>query len=98
MLVDFFKKYFQGYIFVKFHYVIMGWKKIDTLQMGPSSTKENVGNVDKVESRTNAEEIYTGKKKSYVDIVISEITKVNSMSVMLRYDIRKNIAVTTYIK
>ena len=98
MLVDFFKKYFQGYIFVKFHYVIMGWKQIDKLRVGPSSTKENVENVDKVESRTNAEEIYTGKKKSYVDIVISEITKGNSMSVMVRYDVRKNIAVTTYIK
>ena len=49
MIVDFFKKYFQGYIFVKFHYVIMVWKKIDTLQMGLSSTKENFGNVDKFE-------------------------------------------------
>ena len=98
MIVGLFKKYFQGYIFVKFHYVIMVWGQIDTLQMVPSSTKDNVGNVDKVESRTNAEEIYTGKKKSYVDIVISEITKGTSTLVMVRYDVRNNIAVTTYIK
>ena len=36
---------------MKFREVIMGWKHIDTLQMGPTSTKELVGNVEKVESR-----------------------------------------------
>ena len=50
MLVDLFTKALQGYIFVKFREVIMRWKHIDTLQMGPPSTKERVGNVDWVGS------------------------------------------------
>ena len=77
MLVDFFKKYFQGYIFVKFHYVIMVWGQIDTLQMVPSSTKECVVNVFKVGSRkrevkssVDTKEENSKSKKSYVDIFI----------------------------
>ena len=35
---------------MKFGEVIKGWKRIDTLYMGPPSTKEHVGNVDDFES------------------------------------------------
>ena len=55
MLADYFTKYLQGALFPKFHNVIMGWKHVDILQMGPPSTKERVGNVVKVMS--NQEEI-----------------------------------------
>ena len=50
MLTDFFTKSLQGALFVKFRDVLMGWKHVDTLQMGPPSTKERVGNVVKVRS------------------------------------------------
>ena len=48
MLADCFTKSLQGVLFAKFHEVIMGWKHVDNLQMGPASTKEGVGNVVKV--------------------------------------------------
>ena len=51
ILTDSFTTSLQGALFLKFREVIMGWKHIDTLHMGPSSTKECVGNVDKVKSR-----------------------------------------------
>ena len=46
MFEYFLTKALQGALFVRFRGVIMGWKHIDTLQMGPPSTKENVGNID----------------------------------------------------
>ena len=55
MLAEFFTKSLQGALFAKFCDVIMVWKHVDTLQMGPPSTKEHVGNVVKV--RSNQEEI-----------------------------------------
>ena len=48
MLAYFFTKVLQGDMFAKFCDVIMGWKHVDTLQMGPPSTKERVVNVVKV--------------------------------------------------
>ena len=50
MLAYLFTKALQGSLFTKFCDVIMGWKHVDTLQMGPLSTKERVGNVE--EDRT----------------------------------------------
>ena len=55
MLADFFTKALQGAIFAKFRDIVMGWKHVDTLQIGPSSTKEHVVNV--VNVRSNQEEI-----------------------------------------
>ena len=55
MLAYFFTKALQGALFAKFCDVIMGWKHVDNLQMGPPSTKERVVNVVKVSS--NQEEI-----------------------------------------
>ena len=55
MLADFFTKNLQGALFTKFCDTIMGWKHVDTLQMGLPSTKEGDGNVVKV--RSNQEEI-----------------------------------------
>ena len=46
MLVNFFTTFLQGDMFVNFREVIMGWKHIDALKMGPPSTKECVVNVD----------------------------------------------------
>ena len=50
MLAYFFTKSPEGALFAKFCDVIMGWKHVDTLHMGPPSTKERVGNVVKVRS------------------------------------------------
>ena len=44
----FFTKSLQGDLFVKMCEVIMGWKHIDTIHMGPTSTKECVGNAVEV--------------------------------------------------
>ena len=55
MFTDFLTKSIQGALFAKFRDVIMGRKHVYTLQMGPPSTKEHVGNVVKV--RSNQEEI-----------------------------------------
>ena len=55
MISDFFTKSLQGDLFVKLYDVVIGWKNVYTLQMGPPSTKERVGNVVKVMS--NQEEI-----------------------------------------
>ena len=55
MLADFFTKALQGALLAKLRDVIMGWKHADTLQMGPPSTKECVGNVVKV--RSNQEKL-----------------------------------------
>ena len=46
----FFTKFLQGYLFVKFLEVIMGWEHVDNLQMVPPSTKEPVVNVVEVQS------------------------------------------------
>ena len=48
MLAYVFTKALQGALFAKFCDRIMGWKHVDTLQMGPSSTMERVVNVVKV--------------------------------------------------
>ena len=50
ILTDFSTKALQGSLFAKFRDVIMRWKHVDTLQMGPPSTKENAGNIVKVRS------------------------------------------------
>ena len=50
ILADFFTKALQGALFAKFRDVIMGWKHVDALQIGPPSTKEHVGNMVKVRS------------------------------------------------
>ena len=50
MLAYLFTKALHGAIFVKSRKVIVGWKHIHTLQMGPPSTKERAGNMDEVES------------------------------------------------
>ena len=51
MLAYFFTKSLQSALFVKFRELIMAWKHIDTLYIGPPSTKERVGNMYEVESR-----------------------------------------------
>ena len=48
MLAEFFTKALQGALFAKCCDMIMGWKHVDNLQMGPSSKKERVVNVVKV--------------------------------------------------
>ena len=48
MLADLFTEAFQASLFMKFRGVIMGRKHKDRLQMGLNSTKEHVGNMDKV--------------------------------------------------
>ena len=55
MLADIFTKALQGSLFAKFCDIIMGWKHVDMIQMGPPSTKELVGDVVKI--RSNKEEI-----------------------------------------
>ena len=50
MLAYFLTKILQGSIFAKFRDVRMGWKHVDTLQMGPPSTRERVGDVVKFKS------------------------------------------------
>ena len=45
MLTDFFTQAPIGSLFAKFRDVRMGRKHVDTLQMGPPSNKERVGNV-----------------------------------------------------
>ena len=76
MLADFFTKALQGASFIKFREVIMGWKHIDTLQMGPPSTKERVGNMDEAYPSLKAYPISKKEKErerrgmtSYADIV-----------------------------
>ena len=54
MLTYLFTKSLQGSLFAKFHEVIMGWKHVNTIRMGPPSKKERVVNVVKV--RSNQEE------------------------------------------
>ena len=55
MLTDISTKALQEALFAKFRDEIMGWRHVDTLQMGPPSTKESVGNV--VKFRSNQEEL-----------------------------------------
>ena len=57
--------------------VIMGWKHIDNLHMGPPSTNERVENVDEVnsmkeviESNIETKDKNVGRKQSYADILI----------------------------
>ena len=45
MFADFFTKSLQGALSAKFRDVIMGWKHVDNIQMGPPSTKDCVVNV-----------------------------------------------------
>ena len=50
MIAGLFTKALQGDLFETFLEVIMGWKHIDTLDIGPSSTKDRVGNVVNIRS------------------------------------------------
>ena len=50
MLTDFLTKALEGSLFVKFCDLVMGWKHVDTLQMGPHSTNQRVGILVKVRS------------------------------------------------
>ena len=50
MLAYFFTKALKGALFAEFCDVIMGWKHVDHLHMGPTSTKESVGNMVKARS------------------------------------------------
>ena len=77
MVAYLFTKSLQGELFVNFCEVIMGWKHIDTLQMGPPSNRECVRDKEEVESsreviesniETKDEKLV--RKKLYVDIVI----------------------------
>ena len=54
-LTYFFTKSRQGSLFVKVYDVVMGWKHLETLQIGPLSGKECVGNV--VKFKSNQEDI-----------------------------------------
>ena len=64
MLVGFFTKYLQRYLFVKFRDVLMGWKHINTLHMSLPSTKVGAGNVDEFKSCTKSKSKYMVKKNS----------------------------------
>ena len=77
MLADLFTKALQKALFVQFHEVIMVCKHIDTLKLGPPSTKDSDGNLDKfglikevIKSNVETKYKNTGRKKSYVDIVM----------------------------
>ena len=48
ILEDLYTQTLQGALFMKFRKLITGCKHIDTLQMGPLSTKKRVGNIDEV--------------------------------------------------
>ena len=50
-IADLYTKNLQEALFVKFREVIIGWKYIDNLQMGPPSTKESVEKMDDVEPK-----------------------------------------------
>ena len=63
-------------MFEKFHEVIMGWKHVDNLQMGPPSTNERVGNVVNIGSNkkvikfsVDTERKDTERRMIYVDII-----------------------------
>ena len=78
MLVDFFTKYLQGSLFVKFCEVIIVWKHIDTLQMGLTSTKDSVLNMYNVEPnkevikpKVETKDKKLGIKRSHTYIVIN---------------------------
>ena len=83
----------------------MGWKHTDALQLGPTSTKEHVGNVEEfksiikeVDSITKAKKKDTGKKKSCTNIVISDKKQGSGMSEMGRNNVSTKVAITTDIK
>ena len=63
-------------MFAKFSEVIMEWTHVDTLQMGPPSTKWRVGNVVKVVSKQEVIESIIdteGEKiKSIVEMKVEE--------------------------
>ena len=61
MLPDVFTKALQGYLIVKFRDIIMGRKYIDTLNTGPTSTKERVVNLYEVDFSTKTK-TKTGNK------------------------------------
>ena len=78
MLVDFFTKYLQGSLFVKFREVIIVWKHIDTLHMGLTSTKESVVNMDNVDPnkelikpKVETKDKNIRRKRSHTYIVIN---------------------------
>ena len=50
IIADLFTKYLHRALSVKFLEVIMTWKQMDTLHIGPPSIKKIVGNIDEVES------------------------------------------------
>ena len=77
MLADLLVKSLQGALFVKFCEVIMVWKHVYTLHMGPPSTKECVIYTVEVESikgeveySAETKEENTERNKLYSDIVI----------------------------
>ena len=66
-----FTKSLQGALFEKICDMIMGWKHVDTLQMGPPSTKERVGNVVNVSSNQeeNESKMETGGERIESSVV-----------------------------
>ena len=95
MLKDLFMKYFQRSLFMKFHDVIMGWKHIYTLQMGPPSIKDHVGNEDEVLSSIKSTKKDMREKHLYADILIGEKTRVTNILDMGRYNVSADVSVIT---
>ena len=54
MLAYLFTNALQGALFLKFQEVIMNWRHIDTLQMGPPSTNERAENLYEINTSKNA--------------------------------------------
>ena len=90
---------------MSFREVIMGWKNIDNLHMGPPSSKQRVRNEDKVyprkeatESNIETKEKNTGGKILYADIVIHNNIRRHDVGTEIscdhqyrNYDIRPNL-------
>ena len=55
-LADFFTKYLQEYLFVKFCEGVMGRNHVDTSHMGPPSSKYSVENLDEFNTSKNKKE------------------------------------------
>ena len=71
IIADLSTKATQWALFLKLREDIMGWKNVDTLQMGYTSTKERFENVDEVNPSKNLKG-KNGGKMSYMDIVIGD--------------------------
>ena len=67
MVAYFSTKALQGALFAKFCDVKMGWNHVKTLQVGPPSTKEHVGNVVTVRSNQDNMETRGERIESSVD-------------------------------